>query len=172
MPSPSGRLAAALPLALVVSAAACGLIDEPPAAGGGRASASVVRVVDGDTIRVNLDGREVPVRLIGIDTPEVAGPHTDDECYGADASRFAARALEGRTVALEFDVERTDRFDRTLAYVWLEGELFNERLVLEGYAVVTTFPPNVRYVDRFTRAQRHAREAGAGLWSACLATRS
>jgi micrococcal nuclease len=169
MPSPSRRLAAAFALVLVVSTTACTLIGESPGTGGGRSSASVVRVVDGDTIRVDLDGREVPVRLIGIDTPEVTGPHTDEECYGADASRFVARALEGRAVALEFDIERTDRFDRTLAYVWLDGELFNERLVLDGFAIVTTFPPTVRSVDRFTRAQRHAREAGAGLWSACLA---
>lgn len=128
-----------------------------------------MRIVDGDTIRVGLGGREVTVRLIGIDTPEVAGPHTDEECFGAEASRFASRSLRGRTLDLEFDVERHDRFGRTLAYVWLDGELFNERLVLDGYAVVTTFPPNVRYVERFTDAQRRSRDADVGLWGACTA---
>jgi micrococcal nuclease len=127
----------------------------------------VLEVVDGDTIRVDLDGRETPVRLIGIDTPERDGPFTDEECFGARASRFTADALGGRTVDLEFDVERIDRFDRTLAYVWVGGSLFNERLLSEGYAVLATFPPNVRYVDRFRAAQRRAREAGIGLWSAC-----
>jgi micrococcal nuclease len=66
-------------------------------------------------------------------------------------------------------VERTDRFDRTLAYVWVGGSLFNERLLREGVAVLATFPPNVRYVDRFRAAQQRAREAGVGLWSACPA---
>ena len=68
---------------------------------------------------------------------------------------------------LEFDVERTDRYDRTLAYVWLDGELFDERIVADGFALVATFPPNVRYVDRFLAAQRRAREAGLGLWGSC-----
>ena len=65
-------------------------------------------------------------------------------------------------------MERLDRFGRTLAYVWLDGELFNERIVREGYANLSTFPPNVRYVDRFTDAQRLAREEQLGLWGRCL----
>jgi micrococcal nuclease len=68
---------------------------------------------------------------------------------------------------LETDVELRDRFDRLLAYLWLDGELFNETIVEEGYAVVATFPPNVKYVDRFLAAERRARQAGHGLWSAC-----
>jgi len=127
----------------------------------------VVQVVDGDTIRVDLGGRETPVRLIGIDTPERDGPFTDEECFGARASRFTTDALGGRRVDLEFDVERTDRFDRTLAYIWVEGSLFNERILREGYAVLATFPPNVRYVQRLRAAQRRARDARAGLWGVC-----
>jgi micrococcal nuclease len=132
-----------------------------------RTSVPVVEVVDGDTIRVDLDGQEIAVRLIGIDTPERDGPYTTLECYGEEASRFTHDALDGRTVELEFDVERSDRYGRTLAYVWLDGALFNERLVRSGFAVVTTFPPNVRYVERFTAAQRGAREERRGLWGAC-----
>ena len=127
----------------------------------------VVEVIDGDTIRVELDEQETAVRLIGIDTPERDGPYTSRECYGEEASRFTHDSLGGRTVELEFDVERTDRFGRTLAYVWLDGALFNERIVRSGYAVVTTFPPNVRYVERFTAAQRRARDEERGLWGAC-----
>jgi micrococcal nuclease len=70
-------------------------------------------------------------------------------------------------VRLEFDVEREDGFGRTLAYVWIGNELFNETLVRRGYALVTTFPPNVRYVERFAAAQRHARVRDRGLWRAC-----
>jgi micrococcal nuclease len=130
---------------------------------------TVVRVVDGDTIEVREEGRGgvVDVRLIGIDTPESVAPGQPVECHALVASRYTTRRLAGRSVRLEYDVERRDRFGRTLAYVWLGDELFNETLVREGYAVVTTFPPNVRYVDRFVEAQRAARGQGAGLWAAC-----
>jgi micrococcal nuclease len=124
-------------------------------------------VVDGDTVHVDLDGVDVTIRLIGIDTPESVAPGQPVECYARRASRFATRRLEGRDVDLEFDVERLDRYDRTLAYVWLDEELFNETLVAGGYASVTTYPPNVRYVDRFIRAQAAARAAGIGIWGAC-----
>jgi micrococcal nuclease len=155
-----------LVLFVALLALACARDDVPPSTTG-RTSVSVAEVVDGDTIRVDLDGQETAVRLIGVDTPERDGPYTSLECYGEEASRFTHDALDGRTVELEFDAERTDRFDRTLAYVWLDGALFNERLVRSGYAVVTTFPPNVRYVERFTAAQREARDEQRGLWGAC-----
>jgi len=71
-------------------------------------------------------------------------------------------------VRLEFDLDRIDPFARTLAYVWLGDELFNETLVREGYAFVTTFPPNVEYVDRFRAAHREARGAGRGVWGSCV----
>ena len=127
----------------------------------------VVSVTDGDTIRVVLDGDEVPVRLIGIDTPEKDGPYTQAECYGAEATRFTTDILGGKTVRLEFDVERYDRYDRTLAYVWIGGELVNETIARAGYALPLTIPPNVRYADRFVDAAAEARAAGRGLWAAC-----
>ncbi|HJR98660.1 MAG TPA: thermonuclease family protein [Actinomycetota bacterium] len=171
----SVRRVRSIPLVLLTSAlsatTACSELGHTPPgdAGVGRTSVQVVQVVDGDTIRVDLGGRETPVRLIGIDTPERDGPFTDEECFGGRASRFTADTLGGLRVDLEFDVERTDRFDRTLAYVWVEGSLFNERILREGYAVLATFPPNVRYVQRLRAAQRRARDAGAGLWGVCPA---
>jgi micrococcal nuclease len=156
--------------ALTVAVTACGTADETgePGAGDARGTRAVVtRVVDGDTAEMLLGGREVDVRFIGIDAPESVAPDQPVECFGRRASAYTGSRLEGRTVRLEFDVERLDRFGRTLAYVWIGPELFNETLVAEGYAVVTTFPPNVRYVDRFVVAQRAAREAGLGLWSTC-----
>jgi micrococcal nuclease len=109
----------------------------------------------------------VDVRLIGIDTPETVEPGVPVMCFGPEASRFTTSQLEGRRVRLEFDVERLDRYGRTLAYVWIGGRLFNEVLVRRGFAVVTTYPPDVKYVDRFVAAQRAARGGGRGLWSAC-----
>lgn len=158
---------------LVVSAlaavvlAGCAETAEGPAPSAGAGSVPVTRVVDGDTIEVQLGGREVDIRLIGIDTPESVAPGQPIECYGRRASAYTESRLEGEIVRLEFDVERLDRYGRTLAYVWVDDELFNETLVAEGYAVVTTFPPNVMYVDRFLAAQRAAREAGRGLWGEC-----
>lgn len=124
---------------------------------------TVSRVVDGDTIEVSpaVDGIS-DVRLIGVDTPETYG---EAQPYGPEAKEFTTTRLQGRRVALEFDTERVDPYGRALAYVRLrDGTMFNETLVREGYAQVATFPPNVRYVDRFLEAQREARAANRGLW--------
>ena len=129
--------------------------------------AHVTRVVDGDTIIVNLDGTQTRVRLIGMDTPESVKPDTPVQCFAIAASNFTKHALTSRTVRLEYDVDRYDRYGRTLAYVWLDGRLFDQVLVAAGYARVYTFPPNVRYVDRFVAAERAAREHQRGLWRAC-----
>jgi micrococcal nuclease len=126
---------------------------------------TVSRVVDGDTIEISptVAGGRTDVRLIGIDTPESVGGEVDP--LGKKASAFTERRLEGEKVALEFDVEKVDQYDRALAYVWTSPEkMFNETLLRRGYAQVATFPPNVRYTDRFLAAQRKARAEGAGLW--------
>jgi len=126
-------------------------------------------VVDGDTLDARWGERVVRVRLIGIDAPEVT---TTVECFGREATA-RARALvpPGTVVGLEKDVSETDRYGRLLRYVWLaDGRMLNEVLVREGYAQAVTYPPDVRYQDRLLLAQRQAREAGAGLWSACVAS--
>ncbi len=127
----------------------------------------VTRVVDGDTIVVRDGGADVRVRLIGVDTPESVKPGTPVECFAIAASNFTKSRLTGVRVRLEYDVDRFDRYGRTLAYVWVGGALFNEDLVAEGYAAVETVPPDVRYADRFLAAQRDARLHDRGLWSAC-----
>ena len=132
------------------------------------ANALVTRVIDGDTIEARYRNRTLDVRLIGIDTPESVAPGQPVECFAEAASRFTQDRLEGERVRLEFDVERIDRFGRTLAYVWIGNELFSETLVREGYAFVATFPPNIRYVDVFRDAEREAREAGRGVWGSCV----
>jgi len=126
-----------------------------------RRPAAVIRVVDGDTLVVELDGRQERVRLIGVDTPEV---HGQVEPYGAEASAFAQERLTGAEVSLELDVGERDRYGRLLAYLWLGDEMFNETLLREGYAQVMTVPPNVKYADRFVALEREARAADRGLW--------
>jgi|LSQX01.1.fsa_nt_gb micrococcal nuclease len=124
----------------------------------------VIRVVDGDTVEVNIQGTKEKVRLIGVDTPETVHPTIGEEPYGIEASDFTKEKLTDQTVELEFDVEERDRYGRLLAYVWLDGEMFNEVLLSDGYAQIATYPPNVRYVERFQTAQQEAREAERGLW--------
>jgi micrococcal nuclease len=127
----------------------------------------IVRVVDGDTVEVDGD---LTVRLIGVDTPETQHPSLGVQCYGREASAFTEQLLpEGTEVRLVTDVERLDRYDRTLAYVYRRGDgLFvNAELVRSGYAQVATFPPNVAHVEELLDAQRAARDAARGLWQAC-----
>ncbi|HEX5615156.1 MAG TPA: thermonuclease family protein [Acidimicrobiia bacterium] len=128
---------------------------------------TVERVVDGDTIVVAGGER---VRLIGIDTPESVDPRRSVECFGKEASRRTGELLPaGTAVRLAYDVERYDRYDRTLAYVYrrADARFVNEVLVREGYALAYTYPPNVAHADDFVRWQREARDAGRGLWAAC-----
>jgi micrococcal nuclease len=124
---------------------------------------SVSRVVDGDTVEVTptVDGL-TEVRLIGVDTPETSHPTYGEQPYGQQAEEFTVTRLDGECVALEFDVEKVDPYGRLLAYIWLpDHSMFNEVLLKEGYAQMATFPPNVKYVERFQEAQR---EANRGLW--------
>lgn len=125
----------------------------------------VVRVVDGDTIIVKYNKKEERVRLIGVDTPESVGKHKDDpQPYGVEASEFTKKKLEEKEVYLEFDVGERDNYKRLLAYVWIDGEMFNETLLKEGYAQVMTVPPNVKHSDYFLKVQREAKKNNRGLW--------
>ena len=125
----------------------------------------VVRVVDGDTIKVLFNGKEESLRLIGIDTPESVHPNTDKNSpEGIMASNYTKSQLEGKQVVLEFDVQERDQYGRLLAYVWLGNNMFNKTLLEEGYALVSTYPPNVRYVNDFLALERIARENDKGLW--------
>lgn len=130
---------------------------------------TIERVVDGDTVVV---AGGVRVRLIGIDTPETVDPRRPVECFGREASRRASELLPpGTPVRLVFDVERYDRYDRTLAYVYRRSDsrFVNEVMVREGYALAYTVPPNVAHADDFARWQAEARTADRGLWAACPA---
>lgn len=136
-----------------------------------RLEAYVERVVDGDTLKVVIDGKIERVRLIGVDTPETKHPKKPVQYYGKEAYNFTKSQLEGKIVYLEFDVGQRDRYKRLLAYVWLDEnetdprKMFNSILLLDGYAQIMTIQPNVRYVDYFKKYQAEARENNRGLWS-------
>jgi micrococcal nuclease len=123
-----------------------------------------VRVVDGDTLL--LDGGE-RVRLIGVDTPETVRPDWPQERFGNEASAFTRRMAERKRVWLEYDpqVGRKDRYERTLAYVYLpDGTLLNREIIRRGYGHVYTRFPFSR-IREFKAAEREAREKGLGLWA-------
>ena len=136
-------------------------------------TATVVRPVDGDTVVVDIDGREEPVRLIGIDTPESVAEDRPVECYGPEAKQRTAELVPpGTVVRLERDVEARDRYDRLLAYVIRDADdvLVNLLLVEEGYAESMSYPPNTARQAELDAAEAAARGARRGLWAACGGT--
>ena len=153
-------------VALVLLGATCQQRGE--AAPPGRAS--VIRVVDGDTIRARLGGRDESVRFIGIDTPETHGQGGLRECFGQEATKRLENLLpEGTTLTVVRDVEARDRYGRLLAYVYRasDGLFVNLAMARDGYAVALTIPPNVAHADEFVAAAGDARRADRGLWNAC-----
>ncbi len=119
-------------------------------------------VIDGDTIEIE-GGQKV--RLIGIDSPESVDPNRPVGCYAIEASEFTKSKLQDKYVTLEKDVSETDKFGRLLRYVWLDDELVNETLVKEGYATSITYPPDIKYQDKFMTVQEEAKNDQKGLWS-------
>lgn len=126
----------------------------------------VVKVVDGDTITIDLNGIEEKIRLIGIDTPESVHPDEDRNVeYGKIASEFTKKQLLEQEVYLEYDVQERDKYGRILAYAYIDDRMFNKTLLEEGHAKVATYPPNVKYVEEFTVLQEQAREKEKGIWA-------
>jgi micrococcal nuclease len=158
----------ALPFVALAAAVAALLLGRSSDSHAGPLHGRVVRVTDGDTIKVRLDdGRTERVRYIGIDTPESVKPDTPVQCYAKKASHFNAALVQGRDVTLRTDAEERDRYGRLLAYVYAGGRFINRELVARGYARTLTIPPNVAHAAEFARLARHARKSGFGLWQAC-----
>jgi len=140
-------------------------------AGTGHRAASapwtVTEVVDGDTIVVGRAGATQTVRLLGVDTPETHHPTKGVQCFGPEAARFARRSLSGAQVRLEGDVEDRDIYGRTLAYVYLGDERFNDVLLRRGFARLLVIAPNRAHGREMLDAELAARAAQRGLWGAC-----
>ena len=124
----------------------------------------VFRVIDGDTFELE-DGTRI--RLIGIDTPESVSPdESKNTVYGTIASDFTKSLIEGRTVTLEYDIDLTDEYGRTLAYVYLENrQMLQEVLLKEGYARTMTISPNTRYEEIFRTLEGQAMYTETGFWA-------
>ena len=130
--------------------------------------ATVVRVIDGDTIIADINGERERIRLLLIDTPETVKPDLEyPEPFGEEATEFARSIIkQGAVIGIEIDENERDRYERLLAYIWVGEKLFNELIVREGLArVAFVFPPNTRHLNRLEEAQREARENKRGIWS-------
>ena len=129
--------------------------------------ATFVRIVDGDTLIANIDGKEEYVRLILVDTPETKHPKQPVQPFGPEASAFMEQTYKGSDIIqLEYGPEKRDIYDRILAYVYTEdGEMFNELLLKKGLARVAVYPPNDKYVDEFRKLEQKAKKQKIGIWS-------
>lgn len=142
--------------------------------------ATVVRIIDGDTIKIKLSAndKEETCRLIGVNTPEST---TRTEYFGKEASEYTKKQLTGKTVYIQKDVSDRDRYGRILRYVWLsqptseseseiKTKLYNSRIISYGYGQVMTVPPDIKYQSIFLKLQDTARKSKVGLWKPVTST--
>jgi len=158
---------------LVSTGTAIGSVASVPNFSTPLVNASVVRVVDGDTLIVNINGDQERLRLIGMNTPELNKPDGPVECYATEATERTQELIDaaGGHVQLERDVSETDQYGRLLRYVWLLNpygrQMLNEELVKGGFARATTYRPDVRYQSILNRDQSDAQSHRLGLWGSC-----
>ncbi|MFH1648913.1 MAG: thermonuclease family protein, partial [Patescibacteria group bacterium] len=126
---------------------------------------TVVSVTDGDTVRVIINGENIPIRLIGIDTPEINHPSEPVQCYGPEAKTALANLILNKEVTLEKDVSDTDVYDRYLRYIWFDEILVNEYMTQNGYAFASPYPPDTKYQNRINAGETIAKNSYAGLWA-------
>lgn len=126
----------------------------------------VTRLIDGDTIEIEGGKR---VRLIGMDTPEI-NKTGETGCFGKEAADYATKLLNGQLIKMEKDISEVDRYNRLLRYIYLGETMINDKLVRDGYARVYTYPPDVKYKDKFLESEKYARENDLGLWSKCASS--
>lgn len=129
----------------------------------------VVRFDDGDTIVVDMEGKEEKIRFIGVDTPETQDPRKPVQCFGKAASAYTKKIIGTQNVRLEADPTNTnrDRYQRLLRYVYLaDGTLVNKKIIEDGYGFALTAFPFTK-LEEFRMTQVSARESNRGLWSAC-----
>lgn len=124
--------------------------------------ARVVYIYDGDTVKLDNGER---VRYLGIDTPEMNYNNPPSEYFAEEAKRFNTDLVHRKNIRLEFDSVKRDKYNRLLAYVYVDDTFVNARLIEEGYAKVYIIPPNVKHADDFLELQRKAREAKKGMWN-------
>ena len=129
---------------------------------------SVVKVVDGDTVDLSIDGKVERVRLIGMNTPETVDPRKPVECFGKEASNRAKELLTGKSVKTEADPtgDTRDKYDRLLLYIFLgDTTNFAKKMIMDGYAYEYTYDVKYKYQAEFKQAQKYAEDNKLGLWA-------
>ncbi|PGK52246.1 nuclease [Priestia megaterium] len=131
-----------------------------------RFDAKVVKVSDGDTVTISFNGKEERVRMLLVDSPESVHPSKPVQPYGVEASDFTKKSLTGKDVEVELGNPERDKYGRLLAYLYVDGKMYNETLLEKGLArVAYVYAPNTRYVDEFRAIQDKARKKEIGIWS-------
>ena len=128
----------------------------------------VVRVVDGDTIVLNIDGVDTYVRMIGLDTPETVDPRKKVQCFGLEASAYLNRLLpKDYIVRIEDDITQSDkdRYGRLLRYVYTKDTLVNEEVIQQGYGYEYTYKKPYQFQEQFKASENYAKEGKIGLWA-------
>ena len=147
-------LSAILTLVLLISVAGCAASAAP----------QVTRVIDGDTIEVEIGGAIYKVRYIGIDTPELDDKRPEFSALAQEATRYNRQLVAGKTVRLEKDVSETDRYGRLLRYVYAGDIFVNAEIVRRGLARAESYPPDTKYQDYLYEMEAEARQANRGFW--------
>ncbi len=160
-----GGMRGVLALALVAAVSSCAGADDVD-----DGAATVVEIVDGDTLVARFGSRTETIRLIGIDTPETVHPDRPVECFGPEASAFLAEVIPpGTEIRVRRDVVARDHFDRLLGYVYrARDDLFvNGEVVAQGFGRPLSIEPNDTYAIEFVRVAHEAQQANRGVWAAC-----
>jgi len=137
------------------------------------AASKVIKVVDGDTVTVEINGVRETIRIIGINTPETVDPRKPVECFGQEASARAHELLDNQTVTLEADATQgeRDKYGRLLRYVFLpNGSDFGKQMISEGYAYEYTYSTPYKYQQDYKTSQSDAENVKRGLWAGCVAS--
>lgn len=122
----------------------------------------VESVIDGDTVKTAAGNS---IRLLGVDTPEINWGEGESDFYAQAARKFTVKNLKGKNVDVEYDIEKEDKYGRKLAYIFQNGENFNQKLLENGYATLMIIAPNKKYEKEFKQAVRNARQKQVGIWS-------
>jgi micrococcal nuclease len=128
----------------------------------------VLKVIDGDTVSISINGEKETLRLIGVDTPETVHPNKPVECFGIEASNYAKDLLSNKIISVEYDQSQgeVDKYGRSLVYIFLpDGRNFNKIMIEEGYAYEYTYGEAYKYQKEFKESQIYAKENKLGLWA-------
>jgi micrococcal nuclease len=128
-------------------------------------SVAVYKVIDGDTIEVDIYGSRYTIRYIGIDTPELNDSRPEFRKLAQQAADYNKKLLHGADLILEKDVSETDRYNRLLRYVYADHVFVNAELVRQGLAWAKAYPPDTRHQEYLEEMEKEARQAGMGIWA-------